>query len=52
MGAVMLLTVSFYEQVGALSDIEAKKRFEFLEAVSGMMDAHLRYFKQVYNITK
>ena len=31
----------------ALSNIEAKKRFEFLEAVSGTMDAHLRYFKQV-----
>jgi hypothetical protein len=34
-------------QVTALSNIEAKKRFEFLEAVSGTMDAHLRYFKQV-----
>ena len=34
-------------QVAVLSDIEAKKRFEFLEAVSGVMDAHLRYFKQV-----
>jgi len=31
----------------ALSNIEAKKKFEFLEAVSGSMDAHLRYFKQV-----
>ena len=31
----------------ALSNVEAKKRFEFLEAVSGTMDAHLRYFKQV-----
>lgn len=37
--------VSF--QVTALSNVEAKKRFEFLEAVSGTMDAHLRYFKQV-----
>lgn len=34
-------------QVTALSNIEAKKKFEFLEAVSGTMDAHLRYFKQV-----
>lgn len=34
-------------QVTALSNVEAKKRFEFLEAVSGTMDAHLRYFKQV-----
>lgn len=32
----------------ALSNVEAKKRFEFLEAVSGTMDAHLRYFKQVW----
>ncbi|KAL6182692.1 hypothetical protein ACLB2K_044105 [Fragaria x ananassa] len=31
----------------ALSEIEAKKKFEFHEAVSGVMDAHLRYFKQV-----
>lgn len=37
-----------YIQVTALSNIEAKKRFEFLEAVSGTMDAHLRYFKQVH----
>lgn len=34
-------------QVTTLSNVEAKKRFEFLEAVSGTMDAHLRYFKQV-----
>ena len=42
---VMIWT--FYFQVTALSNVEAKKRFEFLEAVSGTMDAHLRYFKQV-----
>lgn len=35
-------------QVGALSAVEAKKRFEFLEAVGSAMDAHLRYFKQVF----
>jgi len=34
----------------ALSNIEAKKKFEFLEAVSGAMDAHLRYFKQGYEL--
>nr|XP_024395266.1 ADP-ribosylation factor GTPase-activating protein AGD3-like isoform X2 [Physcomitrium patens] len=34
----------------ALSNIEAKKKFEFLEAVSGSMDAHLRYFKQGYEL--
>ncbi|XP_010555882.1 PREDICTED: ADP-ribosylation factor GTPase-activating protein AGD3-like isoform X2 [Tarenaya hassleriana] len=36
--------------VTALSNVEAKKRFEFLEAVSGTMDAHLRYFKQGYEL--
>ncbi|CAK9144402.1 unnamed protein product [Ilex paraguariensis] len=37
-------------QVTTLSNVEAKKRFEFLEAVSGTMDAHLRYFKQGYEL--
>ena len=37
-------------QVGALSTVEAKKRFEFLDAVGSAMDAHLRYFKQVFGI--
>ncbi|KAG0488231.1 hypothetical protein HPP92_007042 [Vanilla planifolia] len=46
---------SLFEQarfnlVTTLSNIEAKKRFEFLEAVSGTMDAHLRYFKQGYEL--
>lgn len=36
----------------ALSNVEAKKRFEFLEAVSGTMDAHLRYFKQVSHMAE
>ncbi|KAH7653699.1 Arf-GAP with coiled-coil ANK repeat and PH domain-containing protein [Dioscorea alata] len=36
-----------FNLVTAISNVEAKKRFEFLEAVSGTMDAHLRYFKQV-----
>ena len=40
--------VSF--QVSAISNVEAKKRFEFLEAVSVTMAAHLRFFRQVYNI--
>ncbi|KAM1025470.1 hypothetical protein TB2_038013 [Malus domestica] len=39
-----------FSLVAVLSDIEAKKRFEFLEAVSGVMDAHLRYFKQSYEL--
>ncbi|XP_028766168.1 ADP-ribosylation factor GTPase-activating protein AGD1 isoform X2 [Neltuma alba] len=36
--------------VSALNNVEAKKRFEFLEAVSGIMDAHLRYFQQGYQL--
>ncbi|KAL5230661.1 hypothetical protein ABZP36_029437 [Zizania latifolia] len=39
-----------FNLVTALSHIEAKKRFEFLEAVSAMMDSHLRYFKQGYEL--
>lgn len=39
-----------FNLITALSNIEAKKRFEFLEAVSGTMDAHLRYFKQGYEL--
>ncbi|GER39248.1 Arf-GAP with GTPase [Striga asiatica] len=38
------------EEVTALSNVEAKKRFEFLEAVSETMAAHLRYFKQGYEL--
>ncbi|CAL9053670.1 unnamed protein product [Musa banksii] len=41
---------SRFDLVTALSNIEAKKRFEFLESVSGTMDAHLRYFKQGYEL--
>lgn len=39
-----------FNLITALSNVEAKKRFEFLEAVSGTMDAHLRYFKQGYEL--
>ncbi|XP_050221093.1 ADP-ribosylation factor GTPase-activating protein AGD1 isoform X2 [Mercurialis annua] len=39
-----------FNLVSALSVVEAKKRYEFLEAVSGTMDAHLRYFKQGYEL--
>ncbi|XP_068665658.1 ADP-ribosylation factor GTPase-activating protein AGD3-like [Aristolochia californica] len=39
-----------FHLVTTLSNVEAKKRFEFLEAVSGTMDAHLRYFKQGYEL--
>ncbi|KAI7986200.1 ADP-ribosylation factor GTPase-activating protein AGD3 [Camellia lanceoleosa] len=36
-----------FNLVGALAKVESKKRFELLEIVSGTMDAHLHYFKQV-----
>jgi len=39
-----------FHLVSALSNAESKKRFEFLEAVSGTMDAHLRFFKQGYEL--
>ncbi|XP_057988605.1 ADP-ribosylation factor GTPase-activating protein AGD1 isoform X2 [Hevea brasiliensis] len=39
-----------FHLVSSLSIVEAKKRFEFLEAVSGTMDAHIRYFKQGYEL--
>ncbi|EYU28467.1 hypothetical protein ABFS82_11G079500 [Erythranthe guttata] len=39
-----------FNLVTALSTVEAKKRFEFLEAVSETMAAHLRYFKQGYEL--
>ncbi|KAL8464394.1 hypothetical protein ACS0TY_034066 [Phlomoides rotata] len=39
-----------FNLVGALSAVEAKKRFEFLEAVGNTMNAQLRYFKQGYEL--
>ncbi|GBG76896.1 hypothetical protein CBR_g23110 [Chara braunii] len=41
---------SRFNLVKALSKIEAMKKYEFLEAVSASMDAHLRYFKQGYEL--
>ncbi|CAN1145014.1 ADP-ribosylation factor GTPase-activating protein AGD2 [Linum perenne] len=37
-------------QVSGLMNIEAKKKYEFLESMSAVMDAHLRYFKQGYEL--
>lgn len=46
--ALQLVFLWFWEfQVNALTNIEAKKKFEFLESFSAIMDAHLRYFKLV-----
>lgn len=46
---------SIFEQarfnlVGTLAKVDSKKRFEILEVVAGTMDAHLRYFKQGYEL--
>lgn len=50
--ARLLFEQSRFNLVTAVSSIEAKKKFEFLEAVSASMDAHLRYFKQGYELLK
>eukprot|EP00268_Persea_americana_P014838 TRINITY_DN1667_c0_g1_i1.p1 TRINITY_DN1667_c0_g1~~TRINITY_DN1667_c0_g1_i1.p1 ORF type:complete len:648 (-),score=128.93 TRINITY_DN1667_c0_g1_i1:605-2548(-) len=39
-----------FNLVTALTNIETKKKFEFLESFSATMDAHLRYFKQGYQL--
>ncbi|CAL9086977.1 unnamed protein product [Musa textilis] len=39
-----------FNLVNALANIEAKKKFEFLESISAVMDAHMRYFKQGYEL--
>ncbi|XP_077247059.1 ADP-ribosylation factor GTPase-activating protein AGD2-like isoform X2 [Tasmannia lanceolata] len=39
-----------FNLVNSLTNIEAKKKFEFLESLGAVMDAHLRYFKQGYEL--
>ncbi|XP_016563060.2 ADP-ribosylation factor GTPase-activating protein AGD3 isoform X1 [Capsicum annuum] len=39
-----------FNLVSALSAVEAKKKYEFLEAVGSMMESHLRFFKQGYEL--
>ncbi|GAB4850689.1 ADP-ribosylation factor GTPase-activating protein agd4 [Ancistrocladus abbreviatus] len=41
---------SRFNLVNALMNVEAKKKYEFLESVSAIMDAHLRYFKLGYDL--
>ncbi|XP_019450952.1 PREDICTED: ADP-ribosylation factor GTPase-activating protein AGD2-like isoform X2 [Lupinus angustifolius] len=36
--------------VNSVMNIEVKKKYEFLESVSAIMDAHLRYFKLGYDL--
>ncbi|XP_022548271.2 ADP-ribosylation factor GTPase-activating protein AGD2 isoform X2 [Brassica napus] len=37
-------------QVNSLMTIEAKKKYQFLESISAIMDSHLRYFKLGYDL--
>ncbi|XP_020524998.1 ADP-ribosylation factor GTPase-activating protein AGD4 isoform X1 [Amborella trichopoda] len=39
-----------FNLVNALTSIEAKKKYEFLESLSAVVDAHMRYFKQGYEL--
>ncbi|XP_030526589.1 ADP-ribosylation factor GTPase-activating protein AGD4-like isoform X3 [Rhodamnia argentea] len=41
---------SRFNLVSALMNIETKKKHEFLESISAIMDGHLRYFKQGYEL--
>ncbi|XP_059442994.1 ADP-ribosylation factor GTPase-activating protein AGD4-like isoform X2 [Corylus avellana] len=41
---------SRFNLVNSLMNIEAKKKYKFLESISAMMDAHLRYFKLGYEL--
>lgn len=41
---------SRFNLVSALMNIETKKKYEFLESISAIMDVHLRYFKQGYEL--
>ncbi|KAJ4710370.1 ADP-ribosylation factor GTPase-activating protein [Melia azedarach] len=41
---------SRFNLVSALMNIEAKKKYEFLESISAIMDVHLRYFKLGYDL--
>ncbi|KAK4754330.1 hypothetical protein SAY87_002434 [Trapa incisa] len=41
---------SRFNLVNALMNVEAKKKFEFLESLSAIMDAQLRYFKLGYEL--
>ncbi|KAL5721541.1 ADP-ribosylation factor GTPase-activating protein agd4 [Ranunculus cassubicifolius] len=41
---------SRFNLVNALTNIESKKKYEFLESFSAIMDAHMRYYKQGYEL--
>ncbi|RID44769.1 hypothetical protein BRARA_I01541 [Brassica rapa] len=41
---------SRFNLVNSLMTIEAKKKYQFLESISAIMDSHLRYFKLGYDL--
>ncbi|CAH2047777.1 unnamed protein product [Thlaspi arvense] len=41
---------SRFNLVNSLMTIEAKKKYEFLESISAIMDSHLRYFKLGFDL--
>ncbi|XP_017633384.2 ADP-ribosylation factor GTPase-activating protein AGD4-like isoform X1 [Gossypium arboreum] len=43
---------SRFNLVNALMNIEAKKKYEFLESISAIMDSHLKYFKLGFELLK
>ncbi|XP_039071282.1 ADP-ribosylation factor GTPase-activating protein AGD2-like isoform X2 [Hibiscus syriacus] len=43
---------SRFNLVSVLMNIEAKKKYEFLESISAIMDSHLKYFKLGYELLK
>ncbi|GMJ13393.1 VAN3-like protein2, ARF-GAP domain 2 [Hibiscus trionum] len=43
---------SRFNLVNALINIEAKKKYEFLESISAIMDSHLKYFKLGFELLK
>ncbi|XP_039033722.1 ADP-ribosylation factor GTPase-activating protein AGD2-like isoform X2 [Hibiscus syriacus] len=43
---------SRFNLVNALMNIEAKKKYEFMESISAIMDSHLKYFKLGYELLK
>ncbi|WJX19060.1 ADP-ribosylation factor GTPase-activating protein agd4 [Trifolium repens] len=42
--------VIIWQKSSTLMNIEVKKKYEFLESISAIMDAHLRFFKLVYDL--
>eukprot|EP00959_Pyramimonas_sp_CCMP1952_P239307 5000977-Pyramimonas_sp.AAC.1 len=39
-----------FNLMSSLARVESKRKYEFVEAISNTMEAHLRYFKQSYEL--